>query len=446
MSKLSALSSMGGPVNRNSGLTPTFLAATPSVTSMYESEGSVTFTVTSFAIPNNTTVYYTINQVSGTISTTSFTSGSLSGSFVMNNNNGSFKLYAALEDGNNTDDTFNISIRLGSITNPVLLTSPNVKIVDLTSYNSALNLYNVGYGGLTMTYSIAATSSAAGNKTTVTFQGTTITANGGGAGVLGATSAGGTFSGGDGGYAGGTGQLGSSWRGVGGAAGGSGTAGGGGAPGGNNGGSPGQYAGGWVGTTSNATTNTRLNGLLNFMTAAGWSFNMAGPATSPTTFGYAATGSPGNYLGGGGGGYAATQNLSAGNTAYQRAYGGPGGQLGGGGGGAGVSSVTNYLGQYTYASQAGGTGGPGGVVVQYNGGTTGAFITSGTSRTIPTGVRTIKVWAIGGGGGGKSSTSAGTVYPSGTVYGGKCGGGGGGGGVAWKTWTYALSSPTKPPL
>ena len=167
---------------------------------------------------------------------------------------------------------------------------------------------------------------------------------------------------------------------------------------------------------------------------------MAGPSKSQNTVWYGANCTPGNYFGGGGGGYAATQNLTASNTAYQRAYGGPGG-MGGGGGGAGVSSVTNYLGQYTYASQAGGAGGAGVVVVQYDNTNLGAWITTGTSRTIPAGVKTVKVWAMGGGGGGKSSTVAGT-----TPNGGACGGGGGGGGTAWKTWTYTGSSPVKPSL
>ena len=69
MSKLSALSSMAGPIATNGSLIPAFLSVTPSVTSLYEGGNSVVFTVNTFAIPNNTIAYYTITQVSGTVNT-----------------------------------------------------------------------------------------------------------------------------------------------------------------------------------------------------------------------------------------------------------------------------------------------------------------------------------------------------------------------------------------
>lgn len=439
MSKLAALSSMFGPVSRGGGFVPTYLSVTSTSTSMYEGGDSITFTIHSFAIPNGTVVYYTINQVSGTVVAGAFTSNSLSGSVTINNNTGTFKSTTSAEDGNSTDDIFTISIRENSITGPVKLTSNQIKLVDLTAYNAALATYNNGFGGQSLTYSIAATSTGAGNKTTATFQGTTITANGGGAGLLGAVAAGGTYSGGDGGANGGTGIQGVYWIGQGGRAGG-GTAGGGGAPAGNNGGTPAQDMGAWIGTS--AGTDTRMSGLLTFITSAGWVLDTSGPARTYTTIGNFSLGVPGKYFAGGGGGYAMTQNLTAGNSSYNKANGGAGGPIGGGGGGAGIATSTSYSGVYTYTTQAGGAGGSGGVFVQYDNGTTGAMITTGTSRTIPAGVKKVKVWAIGGGGAGKSSTSS---ITSG-VYGGQCGGGGGGGGMVWKTWTFSGTAPTKPSL
>jgi hypothetical protein len=441
MSKLTALASMAGPVS-GSPVGLTFLSVVPSVTSLYEGD-TVSFTVNTIAAPDGTVMYYTINQITGTISSSTFTTGSMSGSFTVNNNIGTFSLPTAAEDGNTTTDTFTVNIRPTSITDTVKLTSAAIKIVDLTTYNAAVISYNSGFGGQTLSYSIGATSTAAGNKSTATFQGITITGNGGAAGVNGGYAAGGTYAGGDGGVNGGQGSIGVNWIGNGGRAGGAGTAGGGGAPANNAGGYPAQDMGGWFGTTSAeiAASNSRMNGMWTFLTTAGYSLNITGPARSLTTTGNFAVGAPGNYFGGGGAGYAMTQNLTVNNAAYNKANGGAGG-MGGGGGGAGVATKTDYLGVYTYTTQAGGAGGAGGVIVQYNDGIGGAVITSGTSRTIPAGVTKVKVWVIGGGGGGKSSTSS----ISTGVYGGSTGGGGGGGGTAWKTWTFSTPSPTKPSL
>lgn len=445
MSKLAALSSMAGPVSRGGGLVATYLSVTPSVTSLYEGT-SVTFTVNTFAVPNNTVAYYTINQISGTVGTGTFTSASMSGSFTLNNNTGSFTLTTNAEDGNSTDDTFTVDIRDSSITGTVKLTSAQVKVVDLTTYNSAQVTYDNGYGGQVVTVVIGGTSTGVGNKSTATFQGTTITANGGGAGVLGATSTGGTYSGGDGGYNGGTGQLGANWVGTGGTGSSLTYAGGGGGPGGLLGGySPGQYSGAWVGYTSTGAFNTQSGGLYNFLLSFGYvASQFAGPAAQGASGNIQCQGQPGNYFGGGAGGAAYTKNLAANVTVYAIANGGAGG-WGAGGGGGGISSKTNSLSQYTYATQAGGAGGQGVIVMQYDGGTTGAIMLSGTTRTIPTGVKSVKIWAVGGGGGGKSSTmtTSGGV-PS--ISSGQNGGGGAGGAIVYKTWTYPGSAPVKPSL
>ena len=427
---------MAGPVPRGGGLFAAYLSVTPSVVSLYEGT-SVTFVVNTFAVPNNTTAYYTITQVSGTVGTSTFTSASLSGSFNLYNNTGSFTLTTSAEDGNNTDDIFTVSIRETSVSGAVKLTSAEIKIVDLTTYNSAQATFDNGFGGLSLTYAIG----AAGVKTTATFQGTTITANPGAAGLLGGYAAGGTYSGGDGGYNGGAGGIGASWVGAGGTGSSLTYAGGGGGVGGSAGGQP---NGGWIGTSSTGTFDFNTSGLYTYLLSAGYlASQFAGPAGSVGGSGGTTQlqGSPGKYLDGGAGGGSFTKSLAANVIAYSVTNGGAG-SWGGGGGGGGVSTKTGGLGGYTYATQAGGAGGTGAIAVKYDSTTTTAIVTTGVSRTIPAGVKSVKVWAIGGGGAGKAST----VTTNTGVYAGQNGGGGGAGGLVYKTWTYSGSAPVKPSL
>lgn len=103
-------------------------------------------------------------------------------------------------------------------------------------------------------------------------------------------------------------------------------------------------------------------------------------------------------------------------------WGGSGGagKFGGGGGGAGgYFSLGNI-------NWAGGDGGQGVVVIAYYNGasqTSATVLISGTSVTVPAGVTSAKVWAIGGGGGGGGATQSD----------GTSGGSGAAGGVAFIT-------------
>ena len=101
-------------------------------------------------------------------------------------------------------------------------------------------------------------------------------------------------------------------------------------------------------------------------------------------------------------------------------WGGTGGAglFGGGGGGAG--------GYYSYTvNWSGGDGGQGVVIIAYYDGSNNLLSSelkiSGSSTTVPAGVSSAKVWAIGGGGGGGGATQ----------NDGTSGGGGGAGGVAY---------------
>ena len=121
-------------------------------------------------------------------------------------------------------------------------------------------------------------------------------------------------------------------------------------------------------------------------------------------------------------------------------WGGAGGagKFGGGGGGAGgfFDATVNW---------AGGDGGQGVVVVAYFNASTlvqAMVLNTGTSVTVPAGVTSAKVWAIGGGGGGGGATE----------NDGTSGGSGGAGGVAYITRsvvqgdmiTYSIGAGGKP--
>lgn len=86
------------------------------------------------------------------------------------------------------------------------------------------------------------------------------------------------------------------------------------------------------------------------------------------------------------------------------------------GGGAGCSD---------FASQYGGQGGQGAVVIEY--GSETVILTSGTTWTVPSGVTSVKVWCIGAGAG-----SGGNFF---------IGKGGGAGAVTWKTYSVTPGNP-----
>lgn len=123
------------------------------------------------------------------------------------------------------------------------------------------------------------------------------------------------------------------------------------------------------------------------------------------------------------GGAALGLGCGGGGGSWWGGTGGPG-KYGGGGGGAG-----GYFSLGTI-NWAGGDGGQGVVVIAYYNGaslTNAMVLTSGSSVTVPAGVTSAKVWAIGAGGGGGGSTD----------NDGTAGGSGGAGGVAYVTKTVS---------
>lgn len=122
----------------------------PNTTNINEG-GSVTFTATTVGVPNGTTVYYT---VSGTVSASDFTSGSLSGSFTINSNTGSITFVASTDYVTEGSESFQVQLRTGSTSGPIVATSSTVTINDTT---------------LTPTYTITPSDTTVNEGASVTF-------------------------------------------------------------------------------------------------------------------------------------------------------------------------------------------------------------------------------------------------------------------------------------
>ena len=96
---------------------------------------TITFTINTTNIGDNTTLYYTI---SGTVSAADFTDNTLSGSVVINNNSGSFSktllndLSIVATEG---EENFTVSLRTGSI-NGTIVDTTNIITVEDTSTSS----------------------------------------------------------------------------------------------------------------------------------------------------------------------------------------------------------------------------------------------------------------------------------------------------------------------
>ena len=102
----------------NASITPTNLT-----------EGTqITVTVTTDGIGDGTTLYYTISGTLGTITAADFTDNSLSGSFVINNNSGSFTKTVAADGVVEDGEAFVVEVRQNSISGPILDTTSSVYI------------------------------------------------------------------------------------------------------------------------------------------------------------------------------------------------------------------------------------------------------------------------------------------------------------------------------
>lgn len=264
---------------------------------------------------------------------------------------------------------------------------------DGSKYGGKIITYSIGSGGTSVIYNFPGN---AGGNTSATFEGITITGNGGGGasyiqGVGDFTAAtGGSYSGGDGGSNGGNGGvLNFTYS----------SSGSGGAIGNVNGLSGSSRFTGSNGAQSN---NSNLSSLQTAIEAAGYSWTSPGQgySTLVTTSSINASG----FGCGGGSVPRNTTTISGGNGYF--------------GGGSGSYSNT-YTNDYFN-----GSGGNGAVVCQFVGlTTTYVVLTSGISYTVPNGTNSVKIWVVGAGGSGSCNIQY------------NLGKGGAAGGVAWKTWS-----------
>ena len=111
----------------------TFSTAVSSTT--VDEGGSISFTVSGSNIPNGT-YYYSIEGVSGTVSSSDF-SGNLSGSFTVSNNSGSFTITLADDLQTEGEEKFKVRIRRDSATGTIVATSSDITINDTSRAVSA---------------------------------------------------------------------------------------------------------------------------------------------------------------------------------------------------------------------------------------------------------------------------------------------------------------------
>ena len=102
--------------------TPNVISIVPSVTSVDEGS-SVTFNVVTWEVTDGSTLYWTIQTNSSDFSTTS-------GSFIINNNLGTFSLMPAMDQLTEGSETFSVSIRTVSIAGSIIGTSDPITIND----------------------------------------------------------------------------------------------------------------------------------------------------------------------------------------------------------------------------------------------------------------------------------------------------------------------------
>ena len=122
----------------------------PSTLSINE-EQTISFTINTAGVPDNTTIYYSISGSSGLVAG-DFDDNALSGSFVINSGTGTITKTLALDFTTEGNETFTLSVRRGSPTGIIVATSPTITIVDtsLSLYEfSSFNFTNAGATGRT---------------------------------------------------------------------------------------------------------------------------------------------------------------------------------------------------------------------------------------------------------------------------------------------------------
>ena len=114
---------------KKSGSAPPTFAVSPSTASVNEGS-SVTFTVTTSNVSDGTTLYWSLNTVSGTVNTSDFTGAAVTGSFSISSNTGSVVLALANDTTTEGSESFQLQVRTGSTSGTIVATSSTVTIAD----------------------------------------------------------------------------------------------------------------------------------------------------------------------------------------------------------------------------------------------------------------------------------------------------------------------------
>ena len=148
----------------DTSITPTY-SVSPNVTSVNEGS-SVTFTVTTQGVANGTTLYWTTQQISGTVNASDFTDDVTSGSFTINNNSGSVVRTLRNDFTIEGTEQFRLQIRTESISGTLRATSSTVTINDTSvpTYAVAPNVTSVNEGS-SVTFTV--TTQGVANGTTL---------------------------------------------------------------------------------------------------------------------------------------------------------------------------------------------------------------------------------------------------------------------------------------
>lgn len=91
--------------------------------------GTVTFTANTVGIPDNTTLYYT---TSGSISSTDISS--ISGTFTITSNTGSFSISIVEDILIESTETLDVDVRTGSLTGEIVASASTITVVNTTDY------------------------------------------------------------------------------------------------------------------------------------------------------------------------------------------------------------------------------------------------------------------------------------------------------------------------
>jgi len=158
-------------VNDTSVANANVIATTYAVTSNVAtvSEGNVVlFTVTTANVASNTTLYWTVNNIS--TSNVDFLNAVVSGSFTISANTGTYSVTALTDYLTEGSETFTTQVRTVSASGTVVATSNTITISD-TSLSNANVIANV----IATTYAIVESASTIGEGNSITF--TVTTAN-----------------------------------------------------------------------------------------------------------------------------------------------------------------------------------------------------------------------------------------------------------------------------